>query len=180
MPTKRTAAAAAVIGAEIYVNGGFISPGCRDWNCKGSSIVESYDPVLDAWTTRPSLPRAKIHPASVATNNGLYVLGGEQQDGIIIGNRSSSVFRYDLASGTWSTVAAMPMASSDPTAVVEAGQIFVIALPAMQYKPASDVWAIMQAPSRAASGPSAAAVNGKIYVFEPTQTWIYDPSKDRP
>ena len=182
MPTQRTLAAASASGGTVFVAGGYRSPGtCFDWVCKGVAAVESYDPGTDTWTTRPSLPRAKIGLGAAALNNTVYAIGGERQDGIVIGAPSSDAYRYDIALGAWSAAAPMPVAVSSPSVVASSGKLFVLAAPVLAFDPASGAWTAMTAPSPgAAAGPIAAETGGKIYVFKPATTLVYDPANDRP
>jgi N-acetylneuraminic acid mutarotase len=126
------------------------------------------------------MPRAKIDPGAAALNDNLYVLGGEEQGGIVIGEISKKVFRYDPASGSWSTAAAMPNALRSPAVAVVGGKILVIATPLVEYDPIADAWTTKEAPSPGAAGLNFAVVAGKVYVFDATATRVYDPAKDKP
>ena len=182
MPIPRTLASAAALGGTIYVVGGAVSPGgCIDWVCKGSDAVEAYQVASNTWTTLTSLPRRKIGPAAVALGNAIYALGGEQQGGIVIGESSASVYRYDVGAAAWTTVAPMPIASSRPPAVEVDGKANVPLASTLRYDPAADTWTPTEAPPLgSASRSNAATVGGKVYIFDASGTFTYEPALDRP
>jgi N-acetylneuraminic acid mutarotase len=179
MPTPRTRAAAAAIGGEIYVVGGYKLPTCIDWPCHAVAAVESYNVATDTWINRGDILQ-RIDPGAAALNDNLYVLGGEVQQGILIGGLTKAVDRYDPASGSWSTAAAMPNALRSPAVAVVGGKILVIATPLVEYDPIADAWTTKEAPSPGAAGLNFAVVAGKVYVFNATETLVYDPAKDKP
>jgi N-acetylneuraminic acid mutarotase len=70
LPVPRTEVAAATLGTEIAVVGGFLENG-------GSSRrVDFYAPASDAWRSAPDLPAAVNHAAAAVARGRLYVLGG--------------------------------------------------------------------------------------------------------
>jgi N-acetylneuraminic acid mutarotase len=74
MPTARASAAAGVVSGIFYVAGG---GGCTDIGC-GHEMdrLEAYDPSVNAWTTKASMPAARHSPAAGVFNGILYVAGG--------------------------------------------------------------------------------------------------------
>jgi N-acetylneuraminic acid mutarotase len=75
MPTARDAlGVAAATNGKIYAVGGTGWPSGAPV-CYGT--VEEYDPAIDTWTTRASLPHCREYPGAVGASNGkLYVIGG--------------------------------------------------------------------------------------------------------
>src|SRR5215218_764024 len=70
LPVPRTEVAAAPLGREIAVVGGFLENG-------GSSRrVDFYAPASDGWRSGPELPAAVNHAAAAVARGRLYVLGG--------------------------------------------------------------------------------------------------------
>src|SRR5438093_13417106 len=70
LPVPRTEVAAAALGKEIVVVGGFLEKG-------GSSHrVDFYAPESDTWRSGPDLPAAVNHAAATVARGALYVLGG--------------------------------------------------------------------------------------------------------
>lgn len=79
-PTPRNSAASAVIGGKIYVVGGrkFIKNADGTTQQVNVPNLEVYDPKLDRWETRASMPQAQGGLAATALAGKLYVFGGEQ------------------------------------------------------------------------------------------------------
>ena len=70
LPVARTEVAAATVGREIAVVGGFLENG-------GSSRrVDFYAPGSDTWRSGPDLPAAVNHAAATVARGRLYVAGG--------------------------------------------------------------------------------------------------------
>ena len=76
--------AAAVLGAQIYVAGGYNS--VRGY----LSALNIYDPATDTWTSAPNCPSSHNETGGVVVNNLLYVVGGESASTI-----SAEVDVYD-------------------------------------------------------------------------------------
>jgi N-acetylneuraminic acid mutarotase len=66
----RTEVAAAVLGDEIVVIGGFLASG------DSSRRVDIYAPASDSWRSGPDLPAAVNHAAATVARGRVYVLGG--------------------------------------------------------------------------------------------------------
>ncbi|MFY9531322.1 MAG: kelch repeat-containing protein [Candidatus Acidiferrales bacterium] len=76
MPTTRSALAAGVYGARIYVAGGEF----QDPNMMATfRAVEAYDPASNTWTTMPPLPVSRHGLAGGVIGNRFYVVGGDVQ-----------------------------------------------------------------------------------------------------
>jgi N-acetylneuraminic acid mutarotase len=70
MPTARLGHATCVVDGKIYAIGGY-----RFANDPGLTTVEVYDPVMNIWTSGPSLPTTRV--ASVcAVDSKIYIIGG--------------------------------------------------------------------------------------------------------
>ncbi|QDS97663.1 putative Ig domain-containing protein [Adhaeretor mobilis] len=112
------------------------------------SSAERYDASEDLWTSIASLPSARHSTAAVSDDAGhLYVFGGSSTTQA--GNIENSSFRYTVATGTWDSVAPMPIATQDSAAVYAGdGTIYVIGgqsaagtvATVQTYDPASDTW----------------------------------------
>src|ERR671922_287291 len=70
MPDPRGEVAAARVGDEIAVVGGF------ERGDANSARVDAYSPARDTWRRLPDLPVSVDHAMAAATNGRLYVLGG--------------------------------------------------------------------------------------------------------
>src|SRR5213083_2042579 len=88
VPTPRSEVGGALVGAEIYVVGGF--------DAQAATAVESYDPAADAWRARAALPVGLNHAAAVGLNGKLYVVGGFDPSA-----PSNRLLEYDPALDRW-------------------------------------------------------------------------------
>ena len=113
MPLPRTEVAAAAIGSEIAVLGGFtIDRGA-------STRVDAYSPARNSWRRLPDLPVGVHHSMAVGAGGRLYVLGGYTVDGLP--RRAAFV----LERGRWRTLPRMPYARAAAGAAVAGGKIVV-------------------------------------------------------
>ncbi len=142
MPTNRISFAVATINNKIYVIGGTTG------GTGGGTVlatVEEYDPMIDTWATKASMPTARSASASVSLNGKIYVIGGR------IGNTYvANVEEYDPATDTWAVKTPMPTARANFAAASANGKISamggMIDVSATgtavieEYDPASDTW----------------------------------------
>ena len=70
LPVPRTEVAAATVGREIAVVGGYVSSG------GSSNEVDFYSPSSDAWRRGRDLPAGVNHAAAAVSHGKLYVVGG--------------------------------------------------------------------------------------------------------
>jgi hypothetical protein len=91
----------------------------------GEGKLQIYDTATDTWSTGATLPTFYKQSRLVATTGEhvpkqIYIVGGAVIHGLTYQDGVSAVFRYDLASDSWSRAADMPTARySPPTAVVD-------------------------------------------------------------
>src|SRR3989442_15378030 len=83
MPTKRGSPVAAVVGDKLYVIGGATTlPGSRETAVHPArphvsvGTVEEYDPAMNTWRPRSSMPTPRNHATAAAVNGKIYVIGG--------------------------------------------------------------------------------------------------------
>src|SRR5687768_10260139 len=69
MPLPRTEVAAAVVGGEIVVVGGFTIDGAA------SRRADAYSPARDSWRRLPDLPIGVHHAMAVGAGGRAYVVG---------------------------------------------------------------------------------------------------------
>ena len=113
MPLSRTEVAAATMGSEIVVLGGFtIDRGA-------SRRVDAYSPIRNSWRRLPDLPVGVHHSMAVGANGKLYVLGGYTVTGMAL--RSAFV----LERGRWRALPRMPYARAAAGAAFARGTIVV-------------------------------------------------------
>jgi N-acetylneuraminic acid mutarotase len=113
LPLPRTEVAAATVGNEIAVLGGFtIDRGA-------STRVDAYAPARNRWRRLPDLPVGVHHAMAAGADGRLYVLGGYTVDGVPL--RSAFV----LDGRRWRALPRMPFARAAAGAAVAGGRIVV-------------------------------------------------------
>ena len=164
MPTaRRHLGAATGPDGRIYAVGGITGPAAAD----AVGIVEAYDPIADAWSTRQSLPTPRYGLTLVAHPNGrLYAIGG--YSGL---NAVSTVDEYDPATDSWRSRASGSVVRGFVVAAVSNGLIYVIGVGSTPsanlevYDPAADVWTTKAPMPTGRVGVGVAASNGRLYAF---------------
>lgn len=139
--TPRTQFGYAGDGAFPYAIGGL----------NGGSVlatVERYNVATDSWSYTASLPQARFDFPAVDDGAGhIYTFGGATANNAT--SVSNTVYRYTVATNTWQTMAAMPVATRDSAAVLASnGRIYVLggssaagAIATVQsYDPAANTW----------------------------------------
>lgn len=151
-PTHRSEVSAGVIGGKIFLLGGFEEPGPNDVSTLAiSRAVEQYDPIWNGWTAKAPLPAHLHHAAVAVVDRHLFVIGGFTQSGVSVWQATATVYRYDVATDTWTERQPMPTARGALGAAVVDGKIIAIGgydgttNPAAveAYDPATDTWSTM-------------------------------------
>jgi Kelch motif protein len=93
-PTRRGAAAAAVVGDRLYVAGGVSS---TEGELKR---LEIYDFARRRWRSGPDMGEAREHVSGAASGGAFYVIGG-RRDPITATGNTRTVERFDPAAGRW-------------------------------------------------------------------------------
>ena len=168
MPTARAGLVAAKVNGLIYAIGG--------WN-SGTALqkVEAYDyntNTLVPWTPRAPLPASRQFPNGAAVINGkIYVAGGLTALG-----PTRSLYVYNVAANSWSTMTPMPVRSYGGAAAAIDGKLWVVATtpgdsgryidPAriFRYDPATDSWSEREPAPHPHHLGTVGVINGKIYV----------------
>src|SRR5579871_1784306 len=163
MPTRRGAAAAAVIDGKAYVVGGAtvptgtnepaVAPG-RPHLAVGT--LEEYDIATNTWRERRPMPTARNHLLAGAVGGKLYAIGGRIGAAFIgLASDTDVVEEYDPASDLWRIKARMPTPRSALAGGVYEGRVYVAGgeMQDMQksatfrafegYDPASNTWTVM-------------------------------------
>jgi hypothetical protein len=141
LPTARWLLGAATgVDGQIYAIGGWAG-GCGPEG-SASAVVEAYNPWLDRWTTRASMPTARWLPGVVAGANGkIYAIGGENETGFL-----ATVEEYDPIANTWTQKSDMPQPWSGFASVSASnGKIYVIGGfwgrdLVFEFDPVADTW----------------------------------------
>jgi non-specific serine/threonine protein kinase len=113
IPLPRSEVAAAVVGSEIVVVGGFLESG------DSSSRVDAYSPGRNRWRRLPDLPVGVNHPMAAAARGRLYVLGGYGASGPL--RTAFAFFR-----GRWSRLPDMPETRAAAGAAVVGRTLYVM------------------------------------------------------
>ena len=200
---KRTEVAAAAIGENIYLIGGFreprwfeslLNPLFNRPSIISTDAVEEYYLTLDRWRLRAPLP-IPVHHASVASvANRLYVVGGLIQ---WPPGRSARVFAYDPATDSWSEKTPMPTPRGALGLAEYNGKLFAVGGLGMNgnsaavemYDPVTDTWmprATLPTPrdhlAVATSNQRIYAIGGRVdgdFNRNLTRVEAYDPIADR-
>jgi N-acetylneuraminic acid mutarotase len=155
LPVPRTEVAAAALGQEIAVAGGFLADG-------GSSRrVDFYAPASDTWRSGPDLPDAVNHAAAVVARGRLYVIGGYGAE------RSA----FALVGDRWQTLA-LPAPRAAEGAAALRGTVYVVggvgeggnARSMLAYDTRTGRWRTLPGP-RPRQHLAVAATRGRIYAI---------------
>lgn len=165
MPTARRAlGVAANLDGEIYAVGGYDGQGSF------LNVLEKYSPETDTWSTKASLPDARIAMGFTfsSNNNKFYVAGGYNQGFF------DNLYEYDPSTNSWTNKAPMPTPRISLGLVETNGKIYAIGgLLAdntcvdivEEYTPATNSWTTKTPMPTPRCGVGVVSVNGKIYVI---------------
>ena len=187
----------AVVNGKIYAIGGDTStimgnvcPGTgRSYQLVGTN--EEYDPNLDSWTTKTSMPTARALFGITTYQNKIYCIGGyytnyhSEIDNIKYFDTSVNEV-YDPSTDSWNNKAPMPSNISSLQANTVGDMIYVIAVGSnitYIYNPASDSWALGNFSPYEVSGSASAVIGSKIYTIgksaNSTVIQAYDTTQDK-
>jgi len=173
----RHSPAAAAIGSQIFLTGGFPT----------ESLLEVYDSEGGTWELKSNLINPRRSHSAHVINEELFVVGGEY------GSLLNSVERYNSSINSWEELEPMNTARSSHAGCVYEGNIFVFGgfinrNPSTatniveMYDPVNNSWEYKTPMPISNRGMSCATVGDKIYVFggaESSQEYvIYDPLLD--
>jgi N-acetylneuraminic acid mutarotase len=184
MPSKRGAAAAAVVNGKIYVTGGVNSlPGVTENGIHPArphnvlATVEEYDPSTNTWRAVRPLLLARNHHLAAGIGDKLYVIGGRVGSAFIssASNNVDLVEMYDPAADVWTPRARMPTARSAiaggvyNTHIVVAGgegqdQRFLAAFKAVEaYDSALNRWQVLPSMPHQRHGLAGGVIGNRFY-----------------
>lgn len=183
LPAAECYSVAAPIGGVIYVAGGN--------NGAALSTFYAYSPLLNTWSTLPSLPGARYAMSGAGViSNKLYVAGGWTYSPPLPNN---NLWVYDPEANTWDTSRApMPLLSGDGASGVISNKFYVTTPDngysgvynyLHVYDPAQDKWTPLASSPIAHKGPGYGVVGAALYVVGgyngsgviTTQLDVYDP-----
>ena len=135
-----------------------------------------------AWTSLSPLPANLVRYAFAQNGDDLYVAGGVA-DGAVVG----TLYHYNVATDTWTTLAPMPVATGEaPTGAYFNGKLYVVGGNGLTvlniYDIAAGTWSSGAAFPDAGGtyGAAGGAFNGKFFVAggtggtASTTLWVYD------
>ncbi len=118
-PTSRGEVSAALVGNFAYVVGGFDAAG------RTSAAVQRLNLATGRWEDAPAMPEALNHMNAVAYGGDLYVVGGYSQPGDTSAGAVHDFWRFDPATGKWSTMPAAPLSRAAAGAAVLGHRLYV-------------------------------------------------------
>jgi hypothetical protein len=190
MPDGRRAAAAVVVGGQLYVLGGsMLVP------APSTTTVRRFNPASNTWVDRAPMPTARIGivngdapsgTIAVASGGIIYVLGGA----------SAAVDAYDPQTNTWATRTPMPTFGRFTAAADVNGVLYAITRDVVStaqtnvqsYDPATNVWSLKNRFTGTGNPVFAATVSGVLYLVTTNPIlgggsreaiYAYHPATDR-
>ncbi len=153
------------IGEKLYVAGGSDLSGHR------GNLLTVYDPSIDTWVTKTSMPTERVALGGGVVNGKLYAAGGHPDSGI----DTDALEAYDPTTDSWSTLAPIPIAVSYAASAVYGQKLYIIGgayasfagllTNALQiYDPQTNTWTSGSPMPTVRYGPAADVIDGKIYV----------------
>lgn len=176
IPRGRGAGGVAVYQGKIYYAGGI---------SKGASVpwFDVYDPATNTWASLPDLPKARDHFHSVVKDGRMYVVAGRQR---FADSPVAATWRYDFATGAWSTnLAPIPSVRSGYADALVGEEIVVIggetgttATTAVEaYNIRTDTWRLLTPLPVPRQGIQGVLWNGAIYLASGgTTQGSYEPT----
>jgi hypothetical protein len=183
MPTPRALLGVAVYQNKIYCIGGY--RGIATAYVK-TGVNEVYDPLLDTWETRASMPEYGYSAIASVVNGKIYVQSANLNQ------------EYDPKTDTWKTRAPPPKGLKSYNSIVVDNKIYTLAVfnessdytypfisQIQMYDPSKDIWFLgakspMTSHFITAFAAATTGVNAlkRIYFFDEDATHIYDPRSD--
>ena len=106
MPSHRQGFAIATCQNKIYVIGGWNNTNPNTGIAITLGTNEMYDPAIDTWTTKASMPMPTTNMGANTVDDKIYVVSGMTD--IAKPTLSNSNWVYDPSSNSWSTAASIP------------------------------------------------------------------------
>ena len=165
MPTARSSTAAAVVGNNIYVLGGYQGGAA----CTYLPTNQMYDSVQNSWTSKAAMPWAPDGAGAATINGIVYAVGGLTG----CGSSFATLGAYDPVQDTWTLKANMPTARGRLGVAAVGGILYAIggglgsAVTGVveAYNPATNTWATRAPMPTPRFWFSSAEANGIIYIF---------------
>jgi uncharacterized repeat protein (TIGR01451 family) len=155
-----------------------------DWDIyEGAAATRD---IGTAWETMAPMPSARAFNAVIADNNGyVYVIGGTSDAGAL--TPTNTIFRYNTATNTWDTMAAVPTTLDSIDGAVIGNKIYIpgdeLSSTTYVYDIATNTWSTIAANGgyTARSQYQVVVIGTDLYVLggiaagaSTTQVWILD------
>lgn len=179
-PYTRLYAASTSNGTNGYFIGGY------GFAAEPLNDLWEYNPVLDSWTARDTLPLgvARYYATAFSVLGNVYVFGGMNDMGLL-----NDLWKYDTATTHWTQMTSLPaQARYQSLSFVINNEAYVIGgnlngsntKEVWKYDPITDSWtALPDFPgNNAPFGGVAFTINGKGYIVTgngTTECWEFDP-----
>ena len=135
--------------------------------------VESAASIVNFWSTKSSLPGARVFPVAGAQNEIIYFVGGRDGGGQTV----KTVYAYSLATNTWSFKADLPnpRRAANGASFLN-GRLYVSggishngdpAKSLYQYNPNTNTWATKKTLPNASACGAQGVIAGRLYVYSP-------------
>jgi N-acetylneuraminic acid mutarotase len=172
LPTPRESFATVVFRDRIYVIGGIAGRDPANPRGTFTGATEVYDPVLDRWETKASMPNASFPETCVVVNGEIYVISGSTT----YAESVSYTAAYDEDTDSWTSKASMPVVQHGAAVVLDDKIYFIGGNSLLQIYDGSSP------PQGGVSQGSVFATTGKmslrrVYVVN-NSLRIYDPEKN--
>jgi N-acetylneuraminic acid mutarotase len=182
----------AVLNGKIYAIGGDSGGsygGVHGAMLNYTNVTEEYDPVIDTWKFKASMPTPRAHFGIAVYNNKIYCIGGFNNDGDTGVNEA-----YNPETDTWENKKPLPVPMSSVTANSVNGRIYVISAPYNSssnyvYDPETDSWNTKTPPPYEITSYASVVFDKKIYFIAANYTasglWsepfiqVYDTVNDK-
>jgi N-acetylneuraminic acid mutarotase len=184
MPTARLGAAAAAIGKDIYVIGGYNKSGLVTAN-------EIYNTATGNWKTGAPMPTGRFYFGAAAFKGKVYAIGGEIGSPCCVETNVLEV--YDPVHNAWATMAPMPTSRNSVAVVADGKYVYAIGgyngqrlANVERYDPAKNIWSVLSPMLVPKSNTNAGVIGSTIVAAsgvgssaEVTDTEVYSPAKNR-
>jgi hypothetical protein len=160
VPVPRTEVAAAALGREIAVVGGFLRSG------RNTGRADAFSPATNRWRRLPDLPVSVDHAMAASASGRLYVIGGYGPGSVAL--TTAFVFRQNR----WTRLPRMPAPRAAGGAAIVGGKLYVVggveapgrlAGEAFAFDLEKARWTLIRGP-RPREHLGAAALGGHVYV----------------
>jgi N-acetylneuraminic acid mutarotase len=167
LPYARHQHAAVAVGSAIYALGGFASDSARGGSYLSS--VLKFDSTQDAWSQVEPMPEARRLHAACAIRSDIYVIGGWFGTGRG-GYQTSSIFKYDTETNTWSTLEPVPLPCiHHSVSVLDGSMIYIVGAGndgkgVLRFDTASGVWSTLGTTLNSKRRRATFVLGGCLYV----------------